>query len=70
MHWRDKGERDRPKLATSSKDVNGKTPNTIVYADFEAAFLTWLDELDWGALSTPPIRKRLKHSKRRSARSI
>jgi hypothetical protein len=40
MHWRDKGKRDRPKLATSSKDVNGKTPNTIVYADFEAAFLT------------------------------
>jgi DNA invertase Pin-like site-specific DNA recombinase len=50
MHWRDKGKRDRPKLSTSSKDVNGKTPNTIPYADFEAAFLTWLDELDWASV--------------------
>ena len=50
MHWRDKGKRDRPKLATYSKETNGKTPNTISYADFEAAFLTWLDELDWASV--------------------
>jgi hypothetical protein len=30
--------------------VNGRTPNTIVYADFEAAFLTWLDQLDWSSV--------------------
>ena len=50
MHWQDKGKRSRPKLATASKDVNGRTPNTIVYADFEAAFLTWLDQLDWSSV--------------------
>jgi hypothetical protein len=50
MHWPDKGKRSRPKLATASKDVNGRTPNTIVYADFEAAFLTWLDQLDWSSV--------------------
>ena len=30
--------------------MNGRTPNTIVYADFEAAFLTWLDQLDWSSV--------------------
>jgi hypothetical protein len=50
MHWQDKGKRSRPKLATHSKVINGKTPNTIPYADFEAAFLTWLDELDWASV--------------------
>jgi hypothetical protein len=30
--------------------VNGRTPNTVVYADFEAAFLTWLDQLDWSSV--------------------
>ena len=50
MHWQDKGKRSRPKLATASKDVDGRTPNTIVYADFEAAFLTWLDQLDWSSV--------------------
>ena len=58
MHWQDKGKRSGPKLAAASKEVNGRNRNTIFYADFEAAFLTWLDELDWRALSTPPIRKR------------
>ena len=46
MRWQDKGKRSRPKLVTYSKETNGQTPNTIPYADFEAAFLTWLDELD------------------------
>ena len=30
--------------------MNSRTPNTIVYADFEAAFLTWLDQLDWSSV--------------------
>ena len=47
MHYTDKGVRDRPKLRTASKDINGATPNFVVYADFESAFLTWFDALDW-----------------------
>ena len=50
MHWQDKGKRSRPKLATISKEADGRTPNVVVYADFEAAFLTWLDELDWASV--------------------
>jgi ParB-like chromosome segregation protein Spo0J len=30
-----------------SLEGNGRTPNVIVYADFESSFLTWLDALDW-----------------------
>ena len=30
--------------------MKGRTLNTIVYADFEVAFLTWLDQLDWSSL--------------------
>jgi hypothetical protein len=56
MHRQDKGERSRPKLSTASKKANGQTPNTVVYADFEAAFLPWLDQLDWSSIS--PIRRR------------
>ena len=50
MHWQDKGKRSRPKLATISKEADGRTPNVVVYADLEAAFLTWLDELDWASV--------------------
>jgi hypothetical protein len=47
MHWRLRNPRQRPLLCTASKHINGATPNQIVYSDFEAAFLTWLDQLDW-----------------------
>jgi hypothetical protein len=47
MHWRDKGKRDKPRLLTNSKDLDGTKPNSVVYADFEKAFLNWLDQLDW-----------------------
>jgi hypothetical protein len=65
MHWQDKGKRSRPKLATASKDVNVRTPNTIVYADFEAAFLTWLDQLDWSSvIDTADSEEILRHEER------
>jgi DNA invertase Pin-like site-specific DNA recombinase len=47
MHWRDKGKRDKPRLVTNSKEINGTTPNTLPYAPFEKTFLYWLDQLDW-----------------------
>ena len=42
MHYGDKGKRDRPRLRTNSKDVNGATPNSVIYAEFEKAFLSSL----------------------------
>ena len=50
QHWQEKGKRSRPKLATASKYLNGRTPNTIAYADFKAVFLTLLDQLDWSTV--------------------
>jgi DNA invertase Pin-like site-specific DNA recombinase len=47
MHYRDKGKRDKPRLATISKEVDGTPGNSITYAPFEKAFLNWLDQLDW-----------------------
>ena len=39
MHYTDKGVRDnRPKPRTACKDINGATPNFVVYADFESGF--------------------------------
>jgi hypothetical protein len=49
MHYSDKGKRDRPRLRTNSKDVNGVTPNSL-YSKFEKAFLSWLDALDWSTV--------------------
>ena len=50
MHYDDKGRRDRPRLRTNSKDVNASTPNSVTYAKFEKAFLSWLDALDWSTV--------------------
>ncbi len=50
MHYGDKGKRDRPRLRTNSKDVNGATPNSVTYTNFEKAFLFWLDALDWSTV--------------------
>jgi DNA invertase Pin-like site-specific DNA recombinase len=50
MHYQDKGKRSQPKLVTNSKDRNGTTGNTIPYAKFEKAFLSFLDDLDWTTL--------------------
>jgi hypothetical protein len=50
MHYGDKGKRDRPRLRTNSKDVDGATPNSVTYAKFERAFLSWLDALDWSTV--------------------
>jgi DNA invertase Pin-like site-specific DNA recombinase len=50
MHWRFRHLSQRPLLCTASKHINGVTPNQIVYSDFEAAFLTWLDQLDWASV--------------------
>jgi hypothetical protein len=47
MYYIDRGRRDRPRLATSSKEIDGRRPHTIPYAEFEAAFLSFLDALDW-----------------------
>ena len=61
MHYDDKGKRDRPRLRTNSKDVNASTPNSVTYANFEKAFLSWLDALDWSTVidvaDTESIRK-------------
>jgi DNA invertase Pin-like site-specific DNA recombinase len=47
MYYEDKGKRSRPKLVTDSKNRNGTKGNAIPYADFEKAFLRFLDDLDW-----------------------
>jgi DNA invertase Pin-like site-specific DNA recombinase len=50
MHYSDKGKRDRPRLVTNSKEINGTTPNSIIYADFEEPFLYWLGAVDWSTI--------------------
>jgi DNA invertase Pin-like site-specific DNA recombinase len=61
MHYGDKGKRDRPRLTTNSKEINGSTPNSVVYVDFEEPFLHWLGAVDWStvvdAADTEGIRK-------------
>jgi hypothetical protein len=47
MHWRYRHPQQPPLLATATKHISGARPNRIVYADFEGAFLTFLDQLDW-----------------------
>jgi DNA invertase Pin-like site-specific DNA recombinase len=47
MYYEDKGKRSRPKLVTDSKNRNGTKGNSIPYARFEKAFLSFLDDLDW-----------------------
>ena len=51
MYHSDRGKRDRPRLISNSKEVYGSKPNSVVYADFERAFLTWWDALDWSTIA-------------------
>ena len=50
MHYTDKGKRDRPRLATDYDKLKGKTQNSVIYADFEEAFLRWLKGFDWSTV--------------------
>ena len=38
MHYSDKGKRARPRLSTNSKDVNGATPNSVIYDEVRESF--------------------------------
>jgi DNA invertase Pin-like site-specific DNA recombinase len=50
MHYSDKGKRARPRLVTNSKDINDTKPNSVLYADFEEPFLSWLGAVDWSTI--------------------
>ena len=46
LHYIKKGRKDRPRLVTTNRQVNGTESHSIVYSQFERSFLHWLDELD------------------------
>jgi hypothetical protein len=47
MHYQDKGAKSRPRLVTNSRDTLDQAPNSILYSEFETAFLGFLSDLDW-----------------------